>query len=658
MKTELQSISKIFIEKLFRIADYQRGYAWTEKQLKEFWSDLTQLHQGHNHYVGVLTLEDVPRSIYEKWEEDSWIIESKSFVPYYIVDGQQRLTTSIILIQAITETIEDADKLNYSTKDEIRKKFIFDTKDEGISRSYIFGYEKDNPSYEYLKTKIFNEITDSAETPQETIYTQNLAKAKAFFAEELQKLTKEEIEFIYRKITQNFLFNIYSISEEIDTYVAFETMNNRGKPLSYLELLKNRLIYLSTKFDDSEQEKTKLRSAINEAWKSIYHFLGKNKDKPLDDDLFLLNHYLLYFDNNALEENTGFSSQQVRRRRINYQEFLLGNYFSSKAITNGKNSTIRKKLKVVDVYKYVKSLKVCVEIWYKILNPQESNFSKDVRFWLEKLNRLGIENIAPLVMVFMQKENNEKKIVLFLKILEKYAFLIYSASSIYSPNRDIVYFRDIASEYGSGNTSSDNVISNITARFEYVKKETSFISNMKELFRTKGFYVWDTINYFLFEYELDLKSKSKTNRDKLDWNVLLEYEFSDDYYTIEHIYPQNSMKPHWTSKFKEFNTKERTALKHSLGNLLPLSKPKNCSLQDRPFEEKKGRTGPTVGFRYGSYSEIQVSEYEEWTAVEILERGIMLLDFLEHRWSIPLGNRAEKINILGLKSAAERIGYQ
>ncbi|MCD9524838.1 DUF262 domain-containing protein, partial [Photobacterium carnosum] len=99
MKTELFSISKIFTERLLRIPDYQRGYAWTDKQLKDYWSDIMQLEVGHNHYVGVLTLEDAPTSNPREWEDDLWIIESKCYEPYYVVDGQQRLTTTIILIQ-------------------------------------------------------------------------------------------------------------------------------------------------------------------------------------------------------------------------------------------------------------------------------------------------------------------------------------------------------------------------------------------------------------------------------------------------------------------------------------------------------------------------------------------------------------------------------
>ncbi|WP_417667522.1 DUF262 domain-containing protein [Pseudidiomarina sp.] len=251
MKTELYSVSKIFTERLLRIPDYQRGYAWTKKQLKYFWSDIQQLEKGHNHYVGVLTLEDVEKDKYSKWDDDEWIIESKNYEPHYVVDGQQRLTTTVILIQCILEAIGDSE-INYTNPNEIRKKFIYESKDGGISRSYLFGYEVDNPSYEFLKQKIFCELSDNQPNVQETIYTNNLLIAKEYFKEQLYSLDIHQIEALYTKVTQNLLFNIYSMSHEIDVHVSFETMNNRGKPLSHLELLKNRLIYLSTKVDSDE----------------------------------------------------------------------------------------------------------------------------------------------------------------------------------------------------------------------------------------------------------------------------------------------------------------------------------------------------------------------------------------------------------------------
>ena len=139
METTLLTLSKIFTERLFRIPDYQRGYAWTEKQLKDFWSDLEQLEIGKNHYVGVLTLERVDEKSFNKWDDDKWIIKSKKYEPYYIVDGQQRLTTAIILIEAIVESLNENEELNYTSVCDIRRKYIFESKDKGISRSYMFG---------------------------------------------------------------------------------------------------------------------------------------------------------------------------------------------------------------------------------------------------------------------------------------------------------------------------------------------------------------------------------------------------------------------------------------------------------------------------------------------------------------------------------------
>ena len=69
MNDELLTLSKLFNERLFRIPDYQRGYAWGEQQLEDFWSDLNQIAEGRNHNTGVQTLENVPKELSDKWEE-------------------------------------------------------------------------------------------------------------------------------------------------------------------------------------------------------------------------------------------------------------------------------------------------------------------------------------------------------------------------------------------------------------------------------------------------------------------------------------------------------------------------------------------------------------------------------------------------------------
>ncbi len=60
------------------------------------------------------------------------------------------------------------------------------------------------------------------------------------------------IEVVFRKIILQLMFNIHEIEDDYDVFVAFETMNNRGKKLTNLELLKNRLIYLTTLNDNDK----------------------------------------------------------------------------------------------------------------------------------------------------------------------------------------------------------------------------------------------------------------------------------------------------------------------------------------------------------------------------------------------------------------------
>jgi uncharacterized protein with ParB-like and HNH nuclease domain len=97
---QLRNLDKLFERKIFRVPDYQRGYAWGLRQLEDFWEDLMNLDGHRTHYTGVLTLEKINKDKItgDAWEDDVWIIQ-KGFTPYYIVDGQQRLTTLVILIQ-------------------------------------------------------------------------------------------------------------------------------------------------------------------------------------------------------------------------------------------------------------------------------------------------------------------------------------------------------------------------------------------------------------------------------------------------------------------------------------------------------------------------------------------------------------------------------
>lgn len=192
----------------------------------------------------------------------------------------------------------------------------------GPSRAYLFGYEKDNPSYEYIKTQILAEPSNQYQGV-ETVYTGNLLFARDFFRKKLAGFDESQREDMFKRLTQRLVFNEYEIKDDLDVFVAFETMNNRGKPLSWLELLKNRLIYLSTLIKATDQQRDTLRRNINDAWKTIYEFLAKQRGRPLDDNEFLRAHWIMYF-------------RYAREEAEQYASFLLDKHFTAARASSGE----------------------------------------------------------------------------------------------------------------------------------------------------------------------------------------------------------------------------------------------------------------------------------------------------------------------------------
>ena len=184
---EPKSLDSLFKEKIFRIPDYQRGYAWQDKQRKEFWEDLINLPDDRSHYTGVLTLKEIASKEIKERDPEFWLVEDYSYKLYHIVDGQQRLTTFIIFLQAFVDffkalpensgksndAIYISETLNVSA---VQSKYLFRNKPTGDHfRTYKFGYTVDNPSYQYLRYRILDEPGPGS--IQETFYTLNLSNA-------------------------------------------------------------------------------------------------------------------------------------------------------------------------------------------------------------------------------------------------------------------------------------------------------------------------------------------------------------------------------------------------------------------------------------------------------------------------------------------------
>ena len=618
--SKLQSLSEIFNNRIFRIPDFQRGYSWEERQLDDFWEDLQNLHPNKIHYIGLLTVEPINNSDIqnvEKWKDDLWLLK-KGMTAYYVIDGQQRLTTLIILLHEILRTFSEDEGINFGSKSEWTERFLYRSFNQ-IYKSFVFGYEKDNPSDEFFKTRILEQESSAADKYPETLDTANLMFAKEYFAKKLKNLSRERKEEIFDKAVNKLKFNYYEIDDSLDIYVTFETMNNRGKDLSHLELLKNRLIYLSTLLHESDDTKSRLRKDINETWKTIYEYLGKNKENPLDDDVFLFNHWIMYYTYDRSQSDV-------------YADFLLKRKFTAKNVLNGL-------LTINDIKDYIDSLAKCVKKWYYIYNIEQSDYSERIKEQIQKLDRVGMGAFPPMIMAVFTKESREDLIWDFLDACERFNFLVFAISHRSSNTQNSNIYR-MTREYYMGDTD----IVTITANIDFLTDGEDenyyrgwfdlerFRNHIKELFLKNdkdGFYSWNGLRYFLYEYELYLQNNANT---KVRWEDFSKRSKED---TIEHIFPQSATSEYWKEHFGHLKPSEKRLYLNSLGNLLLLSRSKNSKLQNFDFERKKclkNKDGKDIGYYNGSYSEIEVSKQTEWTPEQIKERGLLMLQFMEDRW--------------------------
>jgi len=131
----------------------------------------------------------------------------KGFSAYYVVDGQQRLTTVIIFLSELLKRFGNNEGINYDDKGSWAKTFLYQDRDG--YKAYIFGYEKDSPSDECFKTQILGQQTARAANVPETLYTNNLKEAKKFFKQKFEREDKKVLEEWFSKVVKRFMFNFY-----------------------------------------------------------------------------------------------------------------------------------------------------------------------------------------------------------------------------------------------------------------------------------------------------------------------------------------------------------------------------------------------------------------------------------------------------------------
>lgn len=324
---------------------------------------------------------------------------------------------------------------------------------------------------------------------------------------------------------------------------------------------------------------------------------------------------------------------------------MLDQYFTAKRIDlPGKASN----LSASQVYDYAKSIRSVAETFQIVADPDSESLGADERTVLKQLNRIASHRLFLLTVVAYRTVKSKDRRLQLLREVERLGFVSKLRSHLFYD----LHVDELASDLLGKRITPEELAAKIRSTVDTAIRSSDFRESIRWLGKS-GYYTWGAIRYFMYEYEHHLRVKSKTSRQLLDWREDDEREvYDEDHRTIEHIYPQRASHAYWKERFNTLKVQERNVLKNSLGNLLPVSHPKNASLSNGSFPEKLGDASRQVGYRYGCLSEIQVSMEPEWTPASILQRGLYLLDFMEKRWAIQLGTAEEKIDLLGLRFLA------
>ncbi|PUD86914.1 hypothetical protein C2R46_04160 [Helicobacter pylori] len=588
---ELLTLDGVIEKGVFEIPSYQRGYAWQIRQLKDFWNDLEHVSKLGDkfHYMHSLTLRGLENEF-----------ESSAFE---IIDGQQRLATSLILLGLLAKTTQNKDPKYYSMNLEP----ILSYKYYGLNEAFraIMEEEKDLKAF---KT---------------SFYAKNLIKAYEFFQEKISDTPVGTLEKMFDALIKKMLFSVVELNDNrIDPFSSFETINNRGKDLSTLELLKNRLHFVAHKICD-EEDLENLQQEINDTYTIIYYDLRSFEDDNLER---FLKHFVEYYYG----------------EKRDFKERLLDSEFDAHKRYTHNTPFSDEYDKIDELLLY---LSYSSKVWYFLHTLDEKaitlifNDNKKIEIEItpkmhglldkmRRLNALSDNAFLPLLLSLLtiqlavrsgdERHYTTKELEGLLEYLERFGFLIYGVAGKNTAKNEWIElaFRAFqAYKEGEGNIAIED-LPTLEKNF-FNKHNNSGLEFLEESIHSKKkprkWYEWGkALNYLLYEYELYHNPETTLN-------------FDSSLESIEHILPQ---KPDQGYSAKEKSWAKNPHIAHALGNLLLIPKNANSSLSNKPFDEKRKE------YFKGSYSEKEVAKNASFGIIEIQKRSEKLLDFLIMRYNI------------------------
>ena len=464
----------------YEIPKFQRDYSWEAEHWDDLWQDIRALlaNEDNEHYMGYL------------------VLQTSNNKEFQIIDGQQRLTTMSLLILSTLKCLKELVDSGIEAENNLKRK-------DSLLNSYI-GYvdpvtlisnnklklNRNSDDYYKQHLVLLKELplrnTNASEKHMRECFNWYYDRIKKEFN------TGESLAAFIDNIVDKLFFTVIEVTDQLNAFKVFETLNARGVQLSSADLLKNYLFFV---VDETKPHISEIEELEN-IWSKIVGKLGEQKFED----------YLRYYWNSI--------NKSVGKKNL--------------------FKTIKGSIKSKDqVFELIRNLNDTADIYLAIQNP-EDEFWKDKPEIRKSLKELKLFQIRQINSLFLSAIRN-LEVENFRKLAKICSVISFRYNIIggLNPNAQEDVYNTVALKISSNK------------RFEVADFQTIYVSdlNFENDFSTKEFKN-TTRNHKIVKYILS-KIEVYQHRNEIDPE--------SDLFTIEHILPENADDTWGNFTFEEIN---------------------------------------------------------------------------------------------------------
>ena len=220
--TEAKLLSFLQKSPQFIVPIYQRTYSWTEKQCRQLWDDI--LRAGSSDAV---TVHFIGSIVYV----EQGLSQVSHQAPLLVIDGQQRLTTVSLLLEALARALGDTEPVDGFSAAKLRHYYLSNPLEAGDRYYKLLLSQTDNAS---LKA-----IVKNTEHPKDP--SLRISNNYALFTELLTE-QKDDLASVCRGLAKLIVVDIALSRDQDNPQLIFESMNSTGKELSQADLIRNYIL--------------------------------------------------------------------------------------------------------------------------------------------------------------------------------------------------------------------------------------------------------------------------------------------------------------------------------------------------------------------------------------------------------------------------------